>query len=181
MLMKTIFASFVVLLFCSALSRPLLAQGSALSGALNTAEKLADKLQGKITAGPADAQERVAPGSIDSDAPKEFTTTKSGLKYRILRKSDKAKPKASDTVVAHYKGWFDSKKIFDSSYRRGQPIPFPLSGVIKGWTEGVQLIGEGGMIELDIPYNLAYGERGRPGAIPPKSQLHFIVELVKIK
>ena len=153
MLMKTIAALFAVLLFCSALPHPTVAQGAALSGA-RAAARLKDNVQGKgsIATGPADGQERVAPGSIDNDAPKEFTKTKSGLKYRILRRSNKAKPKASDTVVAHYKGWLDNKKIFDSSYRRGQPIPFPLNGVIKGWTEGVQLIGEGGMIELDIPY-----------------------------
>lgn len=160
-----------------------MAQGAGISGVRAAAERLSDNVQGKgaITAGPADRSEKVAPGSIDSDASKEFSKTKSGLKYRILRKSAKAKPKASDTVVAHYKGWLDNKEIFDSSYRRGQPIPFPLNGVIQGWTEGVQLIGEGGMIELDIPYALAYGERGRPGTIPPKAQLHFIVELVKIR
>ena len=160
-----------------------MAQGAGISAVREAAEKLSSDVQGKgaITAGPADRLERVAPGAIDQDAPKKFTQTKSGLKYRILRKSDKTKPKASDTVVAHYKGWLDNKEIFDSSYRRGQPIPFPLNGVIPGWTEGVQLIGEGGMIELDIPYALAYGERGRPGTIPPKAQLHFIVELVQIR
>ena len=80
----------------------------------------------------------------------------------------------------HYKGWFDDKSIFDSSYRKGETISFPLDGVIKGWTEGMQLIGKGGMIELEIPYELGYGERGR-GPIPPKATLHFIVELISIK
>lgn len=121
-------------------------------------------------------------GEIDEDAPKEFTVTSSGLQYRILRKSEGKKPKATDSVVAHYKGWLDNGKQFDSSYDRGQPTPFPLDGVIAGWTEGLQLIGEGGMIELEIPGHLGYRERGEPRAgIGPNATLHFIVELVKVK
>ena len=120
------------------------------------------------------------PGAVDKDAPEEFTTTESGLKYRIRRKSDGKKPTAANTVKVHYKGWFDNGEIFDSSYQRGKSIGFPLNQVIKGWTEGMQLVGEGGMIELEVPYNLAYGERGRPG-IPPKSTLHFLVELLEVK
>ena len=135
-----------------------------------------------LTAGPADKEEVTAPGKIDADAPREFTKTESGLEYRILRKGSDKKPTARDTVVAHYKGWLDDKKIFDSSYRRGEPIPFPLRGVIPGWTEGMQFVGEGGMIELAIPYKLGYGERGTPGGpIPPRANLHFVVELLKIK
>ena len=121
------------------------------------------------------------PGKVDDDAPEEFTTTKSGLKYRIRRKSDGTKPTAADTVQVHYKGWLEGGKVFDSSYERGAPISFPLANVIKGWTEGMQLIGEGGMIELDVPYELAYGERGRPPVIPAKAQLHFLVELLEVK
>lgn len=121
------------------------------------------------------------PGDSDADAPEEFTTTKSGLKYRIRRKSDGEKPKASNTVKVHYKGWLDNGKTFDSSYSRGEPIQFPLNGVIKGWTEGMQLVGKGGMIELEIPYDLAYGEEGRPPTIPEKATLHFIVELLEVK
>lgn len=138
--------------------------------------------QGPLTAGPADKEEVTAPGKIDADAPREFTKTASGLQYRILRKGSDKKPTARDTVVAHYKGWLDDKTIFDSSYRRGEPIPFPLKGVIPGWTEGMQFVGEGGMIELAIPYKLGYGERGTPGGpIPPRANLHFVVELQKIK
>lgn len=125
------------------------------------------------------APKSLEPGAADEDAPKELTATKSGLKYRILRKSKGTKPSAADTVKVHYKGSFDDGETFDSSYERGAPIEFPLNGVIKGWTEGMQLIGEGGMIELEIPYELAYGERGRPG-IPPKANLHFIIELLGV-
>ena len=122
----------------------------------------------------------VEPGEVDKDAPEKFTTTASGLKYRIRRKSDGKKPTASNTVTVHYKGWFDDGKQFDSSYDRGETISFPLNGVVKGWTEGMQLIGKGGMIELEVPYQLGYGERGRPG-IPPKATLHFLVELFDVK
>jgi|GEM_PF-1056599 gluconolactonase len=111
----------------------------------------------------------------------EFKTTSSGLKYRILRKSDGRKPTANDTVRCHYRGWLDDETEFDSSYKRGEPASFPLSGVITGWTEGLQLVGEGGKIELDIPYQLAYGEKGRPPIIPPKARLHFVIELISIR
>jgi FKBP-type peptidyl-prolyl cis-trans isomerase FkpA len=84
-------------------------------------------------------------------------------------------------VTVNYKGWLDSGKVFDSSYDRGEPISFPLNRVIPGWTEGMQLVGEGGMIELEIPSKLGYGERGAPGAIPPNATLHFIVELIEVK
>lgn len=136
-----------------------------------------------LTTGPKDAQEKVAPGKIDEDASTEYITTASGLKYRILRKSDKPKPEASDTVTVHYKGWLSAnQQIFDSSYRRGETISFPLNRVIAGWTEGMQLVGVGGMIELVIPGELAYGARGVPNAnIPPNAELTFIVELVDIK
>ncbi|MGD9724099.1 MAG: FKBP-type peptidyl-prolyl cis-trans isomerase [Pirellulales bacterium] len=121
------------------------------------------------------------PGPVDKDAPKEFTTTPSGLKYRIRRQSDGDKPRAANNVVAHYKGWLDDGTEFDSSYKRGEPTPFPLNRVIKGWTEGLQLVGKGGMIELEIPSDLAYGPMGRPPVIPPNARLHFLVELIDIK
>jgi len=135
----------------------------------------------KLTAGPKDDQEKQKPGPVDQDAERSFKTTDSGLKYRILRNSDKPKPKAEDSVKVHYKGWLDDKTIFDSSYRRGEKISFPLRRVIPGWTEGMQLIGEGGMIELEIPAKLGYGTRGVPGLIAPNSTLHFVVELFDIQ
>ena len=125
--------------------------------------------------------EPVEPGPADADAPQDFTSTASGLKYRILRKSDGQKPVATDTVVVHYRGWLDNGKEFDSSYNRGQEIDFPLNGVIGGWTEGLQLIGEGGMIELEVPSELGYGGRGAPPDIPPNATLHFLVELKQVQ
>ena len=124
---------------------------------------------------------RTEPGPDDPDAPEEFTTTETGLKYRILRQGDIRKPTPADTVKCHYRGTLDDGSEFDSSYSRGQSASFPLSGVIAGWTEGLQLIGEGGKIELEIPYQLGYGERGSPPKIPPKATLHFIVELIAIQ
>ncbi len=134
-----------------------------------------------LMTGPEDQQEKAVPGKIDSDAQSAFLETASGLKYRILRNSDGKKPTASNKVTVHYKGWLDDGSIFDSSYRRNETISFGLNQVIKGWTEGMQLVGVGGMIELDIPYQLGYGERGSPGAIPPKANLHFLVELFDVK
>lgn len=120
-------------------------------------------------------------GPTDPDAATEFTQTESGLKYRILRKSDGKKPGPADMVSVHYAGWLDDLTEFDSSYRRGQPAPFALNQVVAGWTEGLQLVGEGGMIELEIPSFLGYGPGGMPGSIPPNATLHFKVELLDIR
>ena len=115
-----------------------------------------------------------------SDA-KDFQETESGLRYKILAQGDDNNPSATDTVVCHYRGWLDNGEEFDSSYKRGEPTTFPLNGVIAGWTEGLQLIGKGGKIELEIPSKLGYGARGVPGVIPAGATLHFEVELVDVK
>ena len=120
-------------------------------------------------------------GKMDDNAPKTFTTTESGLKYRVLRAGGDVKPTARQTVEVHYHGWLDNKKVFDSSYEREETISFPLNQVIAGWTEGMQMVGKGGMIELEIPANLGYGSRGAGGVIPPNATLHFLVELMDIK
>lgn len=117
---------------------------------------------------------------IDDDAPTEFTTTESGLKYRILRKSSQQKPVASSRVKVDYRGWLDDGSTFDSSYNMREPASFSLSNVIPAWTEGLQLLGEGGMIELEVPPELGYGEAGNPPSIPPNATLHFKVELLRI-
>lgn len=120
-------------------------------------------------------------GAIDADAPKAFTTTASGLQYRVLRKGSGANPKATSNVKVNYHGWLEGGKVFDSSYDRREAIEFPLNGVIPGWTEGMQLVGQGGMIELLIPSNLGYGARGAPPVIPPNATLHFLVELLEVR
>lgn len=120
-------------------------------------------------------------GPVDPDATQEFQLTDSGLRYRILRKADGRKPTAGNSVTVNYRGWLDSGKEFDSSYDRGEPISFPLNGVIAGWTEGMQLVGVGGMIELWVPARLGYGAKGSGGDVPPNATLHFIVELLRVQ
>ncbi len=120
-------------------------------------------------------------GKMDADAPKAFTKTASGLQYRVLRNGTGKKPEAKNRVKVNYHGWLDSGKVFDSSYQRNEPIAFGLNQVIKGWTEGMQLVGEGGMIELWIPSNLGYGAGGAGSDIPPNASLHFLVELLQVQ
>ncbi len=113
--------------------------------------------------------------------PKTATKTKSGLAYRALTTSGNGqKPAATDTVEVHYAGWTLDGKMFDTSYKRGQSTSFPLDGVIKGWTEGVQLMSVGDKFRFWIPADLAYGETpARPGA--PAGMLVFDIELLSIK
>lgn len=115
----------------------------------------------------------------DSTPKAEYKTTPSGLKYRVLREGNGVSPKATDFVTVHYEGKLTDGNVFDSSYQRGEPATFPLNGVISGWTEGLQLMKEGSIYELYIPYQMAYGEDGK-GPIPPKADLIFIVELIKV-
>ncbi len=111
----------------------------------------------------------------------EVTTTASGLQYEVLTMGDGAKPTISSTVKTHYKGTLLNGTVFDSSYDRGEPISFPLNGVIKGWTEGLQLMPVGSKFKFFIPYDLAYGERGAGQLIGPYETLIFEVELLDIE
>ncbi|PHQ34119.1 peptidylprolyl isomerase [Rhodopirellula bahusiensis] len=91
------------------------------------------------------------------------------------------KPGRESFVTVDYVGWLDSGREFDSSYNRREPADFNLSSVIPAWTEGVQLVGEGGMIELEVPSDLGYGPAGNPPEIPPNATLHFKVELHDVR
>ena len=108
-------------------------------------------------------------------------TTASGLQYEVLEATLGQKPKATDTVRVHYEGTLIDGTVFDSSYKRGESIAFPLNGVIKGWTEGLQLMSVGSKYKFFIPYQLAYGERGAGASIPPYAALIFTVELLGIE
>ena len=108
-------------------------------------------------------------------------TTASGLQYKVVTTGIGKKPTAADQVVCHYRGTLISGKEFDSSYRRGEPATFPVSGVIKGWTEVLQLMPVGSKYQVFIPSNLAYGERGAGPDIGPNATLIFEIELVSIK
>jgi FKBP-type peptidyl-prolyl cis-trans isomerase FkpA len=106
--------------------------------------------------------------------------TASGLVYRELTAGTGASPKPTQTVKVHYRGTFPDGREFDSSYKRGQPIDFPLNGVIKAWTEGVGMMKVGGKAKLTCPPEIAYGSRGAGGVIPPNATLVFEVELLAI-
>ncbi|MBF0359773.1 MAG: FKBP-type peptidyl-prolyl cis-trans isomerase [Oligoflexia bacterium] len=106
--------------------------------------------------------------------------TETGLAYKIISEGNGKQPTARDTVEVHYKGMLINGEVFDSSYSRNQKISFPLKNVISGWTEGLQLIKEGGKIHLVIPSDLGYGDRGAPPVIPGGATLIFEVELFKV-
>lgn len=108
------------------------------------------------------------------------TTTESGLQYEVITAAEGPKPAATDTVQVHYHGTLIDGTVFDSSVDRGEPIDFPLNGVIRGWTEGVQLMSVGSKYKFYIPADLAYGDRGSPPRISPGAALVFEVELLSI-
>ncbi len=113
--------------------------------------------------------------------PADLHTTGSGLQYAVLApgREDGRKPVASDTVTVHYAGWFPDGRLFDSSYKREKPTTYPLSGFVRGWIEGLQLMREGAVYKFVIPPELGYGAKGRSG-IPPNATLVFQIELIEV-
>jgi FKBP-type peptidyl-prolyl cis-trans isomerase len=110
----------------------------------------------------------------------KITTTASGLQYEVITLGTGPKPLVTDEVTVHYQGSLANGTEFDSSYKRGEPLKLPLNGVIKGWTEGLQLMPVGSKFRLYVPYDLGYGDRGAGDTIPPFSTLLFDIELIKI-
>jgi len=115
-----------------------------------------------------------------SAAEPKAQTTPSGLVYQSVKEGKGAHPGPTSVVRVNYRGTFQNGKEFDSSYKTGSPIEFPLNGVIPCWTEGVQKMKEGGKAKLVCPPQIAYGKRGAGGVIPPDTTLNFEVELLKI-
>jgi FKBP-type peptidyl-prolyl cis-trans isomerase FklB len=134
------------------------------------------------TTGDSNASTNAPSAAAASATDGEMITTASGLKYQVLKHgAGMVSPKATDTVKVHYEGKLLDGTVFDSSIARGQPISFPLSGVIPGWTEGLQLMKVGDKFKFEIPPNLAYGANSPSPAIPPNSTLIFEVELLGIE
>jgi FKBP-type peptidyl-prolyl cis-trans isomerase FklB len=128
-------------------------------------------------------EENIAKGNAFLEANKKkpgVITTPSGLQYSVIKEGTGAKPTLNDKITAHYHGTLIDGTVFDSSVDRGQPASFPVSGVIPGWTEALQMMPVGSKWKLVIPSNLAYGERGAGGKIAPNSVLVFDVELISI-
>jgi len=148
-----------------------------------------DEMHAVITQVQADArknmEEKMAQAGqafLDANKKKEgVVTLPSGLQYKILQAGTGPVPTATDSVVCNYRGTFIDGKEFDSSYKRGQPATFPVSGVIKGWTEALQLMPVGSKWQLFVPSDLAYGPGGKPPAIGPNAALIFEVELMSIQ
>ena len=117
----------------------------------------------------------------ENKAKEGVKTAPSGLQYKVIKPGTGKKPQATDTVTVHYRGTLADGTEFDSSYRRGKPATFPVSGVIPGWTEALQLMEEGAKWQVVIPSKLAYGEQGAGQAIGPNATLIFEVELISIQ
>ncbi len=138
------------------------------------------KMEGQMTE-VADKNKKAGEAFLAANKTKaDVVTLDSGLQYKILQKGTGPKPAASDTVTVDYEGSLTNGQVFDSSYKRGQPATFPVGGVIKGWQDVLQLMPAGSTWEVYIPSDLAYGERGAPGAIGPNETLVFKIHLIKI-
>ncbi len=148
---------------------------------MNLDATMKEKQQAKIAA---EAEASLAEGAkyLEENAKKEgVQVTESGIQYVVLSEGNGEKPAATDTVKVHYKGTFLNGETFDSSYDRNEPAVFPLNRVIKGWTEGVQLMPVGSKYKFTIPSDLAYGPNGNPPRIPGNSVLEFEIELLEIQ
>jgi FKBP-type peptidyl-prolyl cis-trans isomerase FklB len=162
-------------------SKTLLTDEQAQAAIMEVQKDMHDKQQAKMQEA-GSANKKVGETFLAANKSKEgVVTLPSGLQYKILTEGKGPKPTATDSVVCDYKGTLIDGKEFDSSYKRGQPATFPVSGVIKGWTEALQLMPVGSKWQLFIPSDLAYGERGAGADIGPDSTLIFEVELKSIE
>lgn len=162
--------------------KTLLTEDEARAALMQLQKEMQEKMQAKAAA-EGDANKKEGDAFLAANKTKEgVVTLPSGLQYKILTPGSGPKPTASDSVVCNYKGTLINGTEFDSSYKRGEPATFPVTGVIKGWTEALQLMPVGSKWQLFIPPDLAYGPRGTPGGpIGPNATLTFEVELISIK
>ncbi|MGH1361435.1 MAG: FKBP-type peptidyl-prolyl cis-trans isomerase [Burkholderiaceae bacterium] len=158
--------------------KPLRLDDAQMKTAMDTQRKATAEAQAKAGVENAAAgkafQEKYAAGE-------GVTKTESGLLYKVIKAGDGKKPTSKDQVTVNYEGTLINGKVFDSSYKRGQPATFGVGRVIPGWQEVLQLMPAGSTYEVVIPSDLAYGANGTPGGIPPNSTLKFKVELIEIK
>ena len=156
--------------------KPLLNEQEVREAMLALQKDMQEKQEAAAKKNAADGEKFLA----DNKAKAGVKTTASGLQYKVEKEGKGPSPKAEDTVTVNYRGTLIDGTEFDSSYKRGQPATFPVNGVIKGWTEALQLMKAGSKYQLFIPANLAYGAMGRP-SIPGNSTLIFDVELLDVK
>ena len=163
-------------------NKTLLTEEEARAALMQLQSEMQAKMQAK-QAQEGEANKKEGDAFLAANKTKEgVVTLPSGLQYKILKEGSGPKPTSTDSVVCNYKGTLINGTEFDSSYKRGEPATFPVTGVIKGWTEALQLMPVGSKWQLFIPPDLAYGPRGTPGGpIGPNSTLIFEVELVSIK
>lgn len=155
----------------------------ACSGKQKAAENdtlVADEAVAEVVTDSVSARFRNPDYRSDVATDSTYAVTPTGLKYMIIQEGTGATPTAADNVTVHYTGKLLDGAVFDSSVQRGEPATFPLNGVIKGWTEGLQLMKEGAKYVFYIPTDLAYGARGAGRDIPPYADLVFEVELIKV-
>lgn len=161
--------------------KPLMTEEEARAAVMQVQGEVRQKQQEKEKEA-ASANKKQGDDFLAANKTKEgVVTLPSGLQYKILTEGTGPKPTAADSVVCNYRGTLIDGKEFDSSYKGGQPVTFPVTGVIKGWTEALQLMPVGSKWQLFIPPNLAYGERGAGGDIGPDATLIFEVELLSIE
>jgi FKBP-type peptidyl-prolyl cis-trans isomerase FklB len=150
-----------------------------------TLEALRQQMMSKMMAKQAETGTNNQKEGVDflaANAKKEgVKTTASGLQYKVIKSGTGKQPKATDTVKTHYHGTLINGEVFDSSVQRGEPVEFPVNGVIPGWQEALQLMKVGDKWQLFVPSALAYGERGAGGKIGPNAALIFEVELLEVK
>jgi FKBP-type peptidyl-prolyl cis-trans isomerase len=162
-------------------NKPLISEEEARTAIMNLQMELRGKQEAKMKEA-GDSNQKEGDAFLAANKGKEgVVTLPSGLQYKVLTAGTGPKPAATDQVTVNYRGTLISGKEFDSSYKRGQPATFPVSGVIKGWTEALQLMPVGSKWQLFIPPQLAYGARGAGADIGPNATLVFDVELLSIK